>query len=245
MRKILLVGIVFLMLAVPIASATELFSSNNLVLNKEEHSINQDFTHSVMVEYGTLTTCPPCVTANAQLYSIYQSGDLDFKYVTMVWDRGNLRVRDRLSELSINNVPDVYFDGEYTHVLGGQTSEQVYRNAITQAGERSVPDLDISVDVNWVGGGIIKFSVVVNNNEPDSYNGILRTYVVEKESRWNDNGGNPYHFAVLDIPIDKSVNVASKQVKPIGETYTFEKTWLGTLWGFGDIQKGKKHHGSG
>ena len=237
MRKIILVGIIFLMLAIPITSASEMLPDDKSVLSKNSQAINQDFTHNVMVEYGTLTTCPPCVTANAQLYSIYQSGDLDFNYVTLVWDRGNPRVRSRLQELSINNVPDVYFDGKYTNVLGGQTSEQVYRNAITQAGERSVPDIDISVDVDWVGGGVIKFSVVVNNNEPETYNGILRTYIVEKVSRWNDNGGNPYHFTVLDIPIDKSVNVVSKQVKPIGETYTFEKTWLGFIWGFGDIQK--------
>jgi len=237
MRKIILLSIVFLMLVVPIASAMEILSNDNSMKNNEKQSLSQDFTHSVLVEYGSLTTCPPCVTANAQLKSIYNSDDYDFNYVTLVWDKGNARVRARLQELTINNVPDVYFDGKYSNIIGGQTNEIPYINEIVQAGERDVPDLDIDLDVVWVGNGILKISGIVNNNEPEPYNGIIRTYIVEKESRWNDNGGNPYHFAVLDIPIDKSVNIVSKQIKPIEETYTFEKTWVGLLRGFVNIKK--------
>ena len=165
------------MLAIPLTSAAELLP-NNSELNKDTQVLNQAFTHKVLVEYGSLTTCPPCVTAHAMLNSVYESGDLDFNYVTLVWDEGNYRVRERLSELSISSVPDVYFDGKYNHYLGAPTSEQIYRDAITQAGERTVPDIDVTVDVNWIGGGVIKFSVIVNNNEPDPFNGFIRTYVV-------------------------------------------------------------------
>jgi hypothetical protein len=237
MRKLILVSMVFLMLAIPITTATELNSSDKPVISKEAQTFNQEFTHKVLAEYGTMTTCPPCVTANAQLKSIYQSGDLDFIFVTMVWNKANSRVKARLQELKINNVPDVYFDGKFTHILGGQTTEQPYRNAITQAGERDVPDIDIDVDVDWVGGSVIKFTVTVNNNEPDPFNGLLRAYVVEKVSRWNDLNDKPYHFAALDIPIDKNVKVVSKNVKPIGGTFTFKRTWIGLLHGFGDIEK--------
>lgn len=223
------------MLTIPITGASEIFSKNTMKTDETAHALNQEFTHSVLVEYGTMTTCPPCVTAHAQLNSIYDSGDLDFNYVTLVWNVGNSRVRERLTELSVSSVPDVFFDGKFRHVLGGQTSEQTYRNAITQAGERDVPDIDVDLDVSFTGGSTLKIKITVINNEPDAYKGRIRTYIVEKVSRWNDYGGNPYHFAVLDIPIDKSLAVVSRETKPIGETYTFERTWRGFLNGFPDI----------
>lgn len=237
MKKIIFGFIVLITLTIPITGASEIFSKNTIKTDETIYALNQESTHSVLVEYGTMTTCPPCVTANAQLYSVYDSGDLDFNYVTLVWDRGNSRVRERLTELNIFNVPDVYFDGKFNHVLGGQTSEQTYRNAITQAGERDVPDIDIDMDVSFTGGSTLKIKITVLNNEPDVYEGYLRTYIVEKVSRWNDYGGNPYHFAVLDIPIDKSLSVVSRETKPIGETYTFERTWRGFLNGFSDIKQ--------
>ncbi len=235
MKKIFLSFVVLIMLVIPIASASEILTSNESEIVNSNNYSNQDFTHSVLIEYGSLTTCGPCVIASGQLNSIYNSGDLDFNFVTLVWDEGNARVRARLQELSISSVPDVYFDGKFNHLLGSQANEQAYRNAITQAGERVVPDIDVDLDVTWMGGGTLKINVVVTNNEPETYNGHIRTYIVEKESRWNDNGGNPYHYAVLDIPLDRSLAVSSKNVKPIGEAYTFQKTWIGLLYGFGDI----------
>ena len=84
-----------------------------------------EFTHTVMVEYGTLTTCGPCVTASAQLYSIYESGDLDFYYVSLVWDEGNQNVRQRLIELGVSSVPDVESSGKpppyYVNTLKSKT----------------------------------------------------------------------------------------------------------------------------
>lgn len=222
------------MLVIPVASATSIIEQNKT--DKNSTSMD-DFTHTVFVEYGSLTTCPPCVTASAQLYSIYNSGDLDFYYVTLVSDEGNLNVRGRLRELGVFSVPDVFFDGGYKRVGGGQGSEIPYRNAITQSGERDVPDIDIDVDVTWLGGGKLKIAVTVVNNEVGEFNGRIRTYIVEKESRWNDYGGNPYHYAALDIPIDKSLAVVKSRARPLGDTYTFSKTWWGSLYGFGDITK--------
>lgn len=232
MKKILLGSILALMLVIPVASAIDISIENK---SEKPISIMQDFTHTVFVEYGTLTTCPPCVTASAQLYSIYNSGDLDFDYATLVWDEGNVNVRGRFAALGIVGVPDVFFDGGYKRILGGQGSELPYRNAITQSGERDVSDIDIALDVTWLGGGKLKIEATVVNNEVEEFNGRIRTYIVEKESRWNDNSGNPYHYAALDIPIDKSLAVVNTGVRPLGETYTFSKTWRGSLYGFEDI----------
>ena len=215
---------------VPIAGAPNIFVENEPV-----NSSYNSFTHTVIAEYGTLTTCGPCVTASSQLYSIYNSGDLDFYYVSLVWDEATRSVRSRLTQLGVVGVPDVYFDGGYKRVLGGQSSEIPYRNAITQSGERTVPDIDINLAVTWLGGGKLQIEITVTNNEIEEFQGKLRTYIIEKESRWNDNSGKPYHYAVLDIPIDRSLSVSRNLPKPLGDTYTFSKTWYGSLYGFGDI----------
>ncbi len=238
MKKIFTGIIIMIMLMVPIAGASNILSINSKEITEPSNISNEEFTHKVLVESGTMTTCPYCVTAASQLYNIYNSGDLDFHYVSLVWDEANRNVRGRIKELGISNVPDVFFDGKYTHIIGAQSNEQPYRNAITQAGMREVPDINLDVNVVWSGSGTLKIEVTVVNNEPEKYNGHLRAYIVEKESRWKDNGGNPYHYAVLDIPIDKSLAVVAKSVaKPIGDTYTFTKTWFGFLYGFGDVTK--------
>lgn len=242
MKKYLIIGITILMMVTPLAAASPHAMSAVKAGVKQVRMSQEDFTHTVMVEYGTTTTCPYCVIASGQLYSIYNSGDLDFYYVSLVYDKGNANVRSRLQELGVSSIPDVYFDGGYKRMLGAQQDEQPYRNAITQCGERTVPNINVDVNVEWKGGGTLKITVNVLNNEPSDYNGHLRVYVVEKESRWDDNGGNPYHFGVLDIPIDRSLSISQSQQQgqpsPLGgTTYTFVKTWRGALYGFGDITK--------
>ncbi|MGF3554274.1 MAG: hypothetical protein ACQXXF_03220 [Thermoplasmatota archaeon] len=236
MKKYILVGIIILMLVAPICGASMILS-NSKEIEKPNATSFGDFTHTVIAEYGTMTTCPYCVTASNQLYNIYNSGDLDFYFVTMVWDAANANVRNRLKELGVSSVPDVYFDGGYKRILGAQSNEQSYRTAINQSGNRVVPDIDVSVVVNWLGGGKLKIEVTVVNNEVETYNGHLRTYIVEKQSRWNDYSGKPYHYAVLDIPIDRSLSLVKTYAKARVDTYKFSKTWYGSLYGFKDIIK--------
>jgi hypothetical protein len=237
MRKYLVISSIVLILLLPFAGATTVLYENEAVKDSFTY-LEQSFNHSVMVEYASMTTCGPCITASSQLYSIYDSGDLDFNYVTLIWDVGNLNVRDRLKELEVSSVPDVYFDGGFKRLLGAQGSEAPYRTAITQCGEREVPDIDIDVNVKWIGLGMLKITITVTNNEVEKFNGKIRTYIVEKESRWNDYGGNPYHYAALDIPIDKSLNlVKNSQFGQLSDTYSFSKTWFGAIWGFEDITK--------
>jgi len=228
MRKYFVGVIMILLLMVPIAGASNIFS----ITKKETASsnFNAEFTHKVFVEYGTMTTCNPCVTANAQLFSIYSSGDLDFNYVTLVWDEGIKRVHNRLKDLGITSVPHVFFDGKFKNLLGAQSNENPYRNAINQSGARTVPDIDLSISTIFKSGGTLKITVNINNNGPDTYNGHLRVYITEIESRWNDNSGKPYHYAALDIPLDTTMSLTAG-------TATSEKTWLGSFWGFGDITK--------
>lgn len=239
MKKIFILALMAIIILMPLSGAVNVTKSSNNNANLEVENVSKgEFTHTVFVEYGSWSECGPCVTASAQLNSIYNSGDLDFNYVTLIIDKGNFRIRGRMTDLDIRSVPDVFFDGKYKHLLGAQKDEEPYRTRINQSGERPVPDIDLDIDVIWKGGGTLKITVSYVNNEPDKYDGHLRVYVVEKESRWNDKGGNPYHYAALDIPIDSDVNnLARSRPRPLGGTRTFEKTWFGALHGFGDITK--------
>ncbi len=40
-------------------------------------------------------------------------------------------------------------------------------------------------------------NVDVTNNGASTYNGHLHVYVTEITSRWDDEDGNPYHFAMI------------------------------------------------
>jgi len=232
MKKYLPIGIVALLLCMPLIGASNELSTEKTQII--EPSTTNDPTHTVLIEYVGKTTCGYCPTASNQLKSIYNSGDYDFYFVSLIPD-ANSRVWDRVMELEVSPVPHVFFDGGYRDILGAQTDEQPYRNAITQSGERDVPDIDLDVTVEWKGGGTLKISVTVINNEAEEYDGHLRVYIVEPEARWEYTGGSDIHYGVLDIPIDRSLALPQGQAMPLGDTYTFTKTWIGSLWEFGDI----------
>ena len=237
MKKYIIVGIVAILIIMPIAGSS---NTSQINVNKEIKTMKfstYNFTHAVLAEYATTTTCPYCPTASNQLWSIYNSDDYDFYFVTLVGDQNYKNIKSRIKELEITSVPDVYFDGGYIQKTGAQQSEQVYRNAIIQSGERQVVDFDIEVSVSWEGNSKLKISITVQNNEAEEYEGHLRVYIVEPESRWNDADNNPYHFGVLAIPIDKSLAYVKEKPRTLGEIYTFSKTWVGSRVGFGDITK--------
>ena len=229
MKKFFVGIIMILILIVPIAGASNILLNNPKKETTSDTS-NVEFTHKVFVEYGTMTTCPYCVTASSQLNSIYNSGDQDFDYVTLVWNKANKNVRTRLKDLGVTSVPDVYFDGKFKHIIGAQDDETPYREKINISGARVVPDIDMGMSVIWKMGGTLKITVTINNKEAETYSGRLRVYITEKVSRWDDNGGTPFKYAAIDIPVNKTMSLTAG-------TTTYKMTWLGWINGFGDIKK--------
>ncbi len=63
------------------------------------------------------------------------------------------------------------------------------------------------------------------------YQGHLRIYVVEPESRWNNYDGEPYHFGFLDFAFNDMISLEYQEV------FTNSITWDGNQAGFGDIQE--------
>jgi outer membrane protein assembly factor BamB len=186
-----------------------------------------EMNHTVFAEYGTETTCEPCVVASNQLYNIYTSGDYNFSYVSLVADM-NTKAAQRCSDLGIIGYPDVYFDGTFTHVAGGHASDLPYRNAIETCSARPSADISLEVEMIWQADAVFKIVTTVHNNDSAEYSGLVRTYIVEPVSRWFDYSGNPYHYAILDLLVDPLF---------VPDTTKLTQIWDGNQIGYGDISK--------
>lgn len=190
---------------------------------------SDEFTHTVLCEYGTATWCNPCVYAHHALQNIYDSGDYPFYYVALV-DDTNADAHKRLDrDLNLYGFPTCYYDGGYQVVLGGTTNETFYRTPIELCGQRSVPNITLNVTLEWLGTAVIRANVSLHNEDPDIYTGHLRGYIVEPVSRWKDAQGNRYDFGFLDWAYDDDIDLSAF------ETLNLSTVWDGNDHGYGNI----------
>jgi len=192
-RKIAVVFAIVMFLPV-IQMAT---SAGNLNVN--ENMAASTATHTVLLELGVLTTCPYCPGAEEVLKEIASSPPSSFYYVVLVYDASDAAmVRGR--ELKDMYVPMLYVDGGYYVVEWGMTGKSDYENAIKEAANRNVHDVDMSMDATWNNGNI-DISITITNHG-GAYLGHLRLYIVEKDSRWVDSKGKHYNNSLLDYRDD-------------------------------------------
>ena len=72
-----------------------------------------------------------------------------------------------------------------------------------------------------LGNNNIKNIIEKNNETP--YTGHLRIYIAEKESRWDDDSGKPYHFGFIDYAYNEKLSINYL------DTYTDSITWNGDV----------------
>ena len=173
----------------------------------------------VFAEYATTTWCPQCPQASQKLYELYNQ-DPSFYYVTLVVDK-NTAAQERSRDYTNYAIPSVYFDGGYEQFIGNSESLfDIYTDLVESSRERSNrKNLDMTGSISIENEEILYISIDVTNNGNLPYIGRLRTYVTEEESRWNDNASNPYHFSLIDFPIDETIVIKK------GETITIETEW--------------------
>lgn len=233
LEKIL--GIAVLMIFISTAFAGASISEKTTqesIINSSSQQERDDYTHYVLVEGCTWTNCGPCVTAAGYILELYESGLYDFYYVAIVYPSNNPYTNIRENELGHTGYyPDYYFDGGYYHLIGAPGSSSTYANYINSCGARDVADVDLDLDIEWLGNAQIGVSLDVTNNEGSTYNGHAHVYITEKISRWHMQNGQPYHYAWIgDWAINEDVTVQGT------ETEQLTATWDANQYGFGNIE---------
>lgn len=140
----------------------------------------------------------------------------------------NVHAYDRCTSYNLYRTPTVWFDGGYEVIRGASSipdAKAAYETAIVDCGNRSVPDIETTLDVAWVGDATMVIDVAFQNNDPASYFGYLRVFVCEIESSmgWVDCNGTPYPYPFLDFAFNEPIAMGA------GGTWTGSTTWDGNL----------------
>jgi hypothetical protein len=213
--------------------------------NEKIHSAKADYSHTILGEFGTTTWCGWCKYAHGALKNLYLGEWHPFFYVTMVVDK-NMHAANRIwNNYNCYGYPTVFWDGGQI-VNGGSGSipgaMDEYNSTIIECGNRTVPDIDINLDVIWLGNATMDIDVSVNNNEADTYSGFIRVYVTEVSSTlgWYDTWNYPYTFAFLQYAFNENITIASYgtwQNSIVWDGHDY-KYFYGADYDFGNISYG-------
>jgi len=191
------------------------------------------------------------------LKNIYAGSWHPFYYISLVCDKNTHAYQRGITELGLTGYPTVFFDGGYKKNVGaGSTpsAQAAYNTSINQCGNRVVADIDLSLDVTWLGPGNpspeddatdedidvglswtnaeMNIDIAIDNNEGSSYDGHLHVYVTEVVSsmEWYDSAGYLYTFPFLDYAFNGDISISA------GGTWQHDVDWDGKDYnnGYGD-----------
>jgi hypothetical protein len=245
-EKIVAILVCMLMLST-VAGA---FSVNTSTKSSTSESPNLAYSHDILGEFFTLTTCVYCKYAHRALHYLYQNKtkwDLPFYYMTFVSDV-NKHAAQRKDELGVQGTPNVIWDSGYRQdysATGVEEEMARYNTSIITCGNRNVNDIDLDLNVEWLGAvnigpedgetGVpveqimnwtiseMNIDVEVTSHETGQYNGRLLVYVTEVNSTfWDDKFGDPYTFALLDYAWDEDISLSGA-----GSTWDDSVGWDG------------------
>lgn len=193
-------------------------------------------THTALGEYGTATWCGYCKYAHGALKELYAEGQLDFNYVALVCDKNSVAYSYAINHFNLYGYPTVWWDGGYKVNVGAGSvagAKATYTTSINQCVARAVKDVDLTLDVTWVGGTEMQISCAIVNNEATTYGGTIRVYITEKVSSmgWYDTGGALYTHAFLDFAFNQAISI------PAGDTWSSTTNWVGSAHGYPSITK--------
>ena len=195
--------------------------SKYYIITVEEEIV--DLTHYVLVEESTATNCQYCPNVANILRNLYESGNYNFYYVSLVDDVDEFNTK-ALAHLTNDynkyGNPTVYIDGGYKVIVGGTNSQSDYTDAIETAESRNVPQIQIEVSTEYNNNNDkLSTTVLIKNYETSTYNGHLRIYLTEINSRWYDYDIEPYHFAFIDFIYNDDISIGQKGEKTIEKDY--------------------------
>ena len=234
-KKIICILFCMLLIATAVPNIKGNFIKNeNFVDNTNEKNNSERATHTVLGEFGTATWGLFPRYAHAALKEIYAEGQLDFYYVSLVYDVNPITDFYVHDYYNFTVFPILWWDGGFIVDAGAvstQEAKEKYITSINSSLDRSVLDVDIDLLVSWRGGTEMQVDYTIYNNELSTYEGTIKVYITENESSegWRDSGGYIYTMAFLDWAFYEEISI------PAGETYSNTTTWDGESNSFPNI----------
>jgi len=136
------------------------------------NTVNDNFTHTVIVDVATSTRCPYCPIMEDALYNLSKTGDYPFYFVNMITNRNRYASWFNANPSEGYNsfvVPEAYFDGGYEMLVGGDSDVNNYISRIQSCGKRDVHQLNLSLSVTPKGLCKLVISITIKNNEEVHY----------------------------------------------------------------------------
>ena len=119
-----------------------------------------EMSHTVFMEECTATWCVNCPTMRHWLHEAYQQGD-NFYYVALVNDKNTKAYNRVKNDYNYAGDPTCFIDGGHGVLIGGWSPETPYLNALSAAGVRAVPDIDLVISPSWTDPAQIQINVTV------------------------------------------------------------------------------------
>lgn len=207
---------------------------NDEIENIQINPLQKTQTNAVLGLYGTATWCPPCSTAHNALKQLYDAGQHNFYYISLVCDKNPAASSYANTHFNLYAYPTVWWDGGYRVNLGASNLPSAYITSINQCAARPVNDIDIILDVDWLGNAAMDIDITVINNEATTYDGFLRVYVTEIVSSmgWTTTTGVPYTFPFLNFAFFEDISISASN------QWSSSTTWNGQTYGYPNIQYG-------
>jgi len=191
-------------------------------------------THKPFVEFISKTTCPYCSYSHQALRELDVERKRDFNFVSLVCNMSSTAYNRARYDYNFFAYPTVMFDGgNYVSVGAGSvpSAKSTYTSYLNACQYRSVANLNLSLNVDWISKGKMNISVGVKNNGPSTYSGRVRVYITEIQSSlgWRDTQGYPYAYAFLDFALNQGIGVSP------GLEQKLNTQWDGNLKGFTNL----------
>ena len=195
----------------------------------------KELIHNVFIEEGTGTWCYNCPDVANILHELYESGDYNFYYVSLINDTNSVADSLLKKDYNIYGYPSVYIDGGYDLVVGAK-EKSVFKEKISTAQKRDVPELYLNITAQLdQSNKETNISIEIINYEDYTYNGRLKLYLTERNSIPYFGGKGIYHFAFMQILYNKEINISSKEEKNINLIKNFSEYDIDNLMVIGVI----------
>jgi len=186
---------------------------------------NQNYTHTVFGGLASAQICGPCNNWSKNLYNVYNSGNYDFQYASMVVfdEYGSVLNYEALNwsnSYNITSFPVTIFDGDFQRIVGDNLDQ--LPGALDTCGNRSISNITANITCTWIENATIDVNITIQNNEDLQYNGRIEAFITEFISRYKTSLGVPYHFGFLDFAFNENISINTN------ETYTNDIIWNGS-----------------